>query len=108
MRKPRLTARSGVIAALDIGSSKICCLIGKIEDSGRPSVIGIGHQLSRGVKNGAIVDMDEAEMAILTAVHAAEKMSAGYRQGATSQAIATPLQAKAYAVARMPRLPSMV
>ena len=76
MRKPRLTARSGVIAALDIGSSKICCLIGKIEDSGRPSVIGIGHQLSRGVKNGAIVDMDEAEMAILTAVHAAEKMSA--------------------------------
>ena len=33
---------------------------------------------------------------------AAEKMSAGYRQGATSQAIATPLQACAYAVARMP------
>jgi ribosomal protein RSM22 (predicted rRNA methylase) len=33
---------------------------------------------------------------------AAGKMSAGYRQGATSQAIATPLQAKAYAVARMP------
>jgi len=33
---------------------------------------------------------------------AAEKMSAGYRQGATSQAIATPLQAKAYAVSRMP------
>jgi ribosomal protein RSM22 (predicted rRNA methylase) len=33
---------------------------------------------------------------------AAEKMSAGYRQGATSQTIATPLQAKAYAVARMP------
>jgi cell division protein FtsA len=65
-----------VIAALDIGSSKISCLIGKIEDSGRPTVIGIGHQLSRGVKNGTIVDMDEAEMAILTAVHAAEKMSA--------------------------------
>jgi cell division protein FtsA len=76
MRKPRLTTRSGVIAALDIGSSKISCLIGKIEDSGRPTVIGIGHQLSRGVKNGTIVDMDEAEMAILTAVHAAEKMSA--------------------------------
>ena len=33
---------------------------------------------------------------------AAGKMSAGYRQGATSQAIATPLQACAYAVARMP------
>ena len=32
----------------------------------------------------------------------AEIFSTGYRQGATSQAIATPLQAKAYAVARMP------
>src|ERR1700722_645231 len=33
---------------------------------------------------------------------AAQKMSAGYRQGETSQPIATPLQAIAYAVARMP------
>ena len=33
---------------------------------------------------------------------AAERMSAGYRQGATSQTIATPLQAIAYAVARAP------
>jgi ribosomal protein RSM22 (predicted rRNA methylase) len=33
---------------------------------------------------------------------AAQKMSAGYRQGATSQAIVTPAQACAYAVARMP------
>lgn len=76
MRKPRLTTRNRLIAALDIGSSKICCLIGKVEDNGRPAVIGIGHQLSRGVKGGTIVDMDEAEMAILTAVHAAERMSA--------------------------------
>jgi cell division protein FtsA len=76
MRKPRLTTRKGLIAALDIGSSKVCCLIGKIEENGRATVVGIGHQLSRGVKSGAIIDMDEAEMAILTAVHAAEKMSA--------------------------------
>jgi ribosomal protein RSM22 (predicted rRNA methylase) len=33
---------------------------------------------------------------------AAQKMSAGYRQGETSAPIATPLQATAYAVARMP------
>jgi cell division protein FtsA len=76
MRKPRLTTRKGLIAALDIGSSKICCLIAKVEDNGRPAVIGIGHQLSRGVRGGAMVNMDEAELAILTAVHAAEKMSA--------------------------------
>ncbi len=76
MRKSRLTTRKGLIAALDIGSSKICCLIGRIEESGRPSVVGIGHQLSRGVRSGTVIDMDEAELAILTAIHAAEKMSA--------------------------------
>ncbi len=76
MRKSRLNTRNGLIAALDIGSSKICCLIAKVDDLGRPSVVGIGHQLSRGVKSGTIVDMDDAELAVLTAVHAAEKMSA--------------------------------
>ena len=34
MRKPRLTTRKGLIAALDIGSSKICCLIAKLEEMG--------------------------------------------------------------------------
>lgn len=75
MRKTRLTPRHGLIAALDVGSNKICCFIARAEDDGRPRVIGIGHQLSRGVRGGAIVDMEAAESAILTAVHAAEQMA---------------------------------
>jgi cell division protein FtsA len=81
MRKPRLTPRGGLIAALDVGSSKICCFIARAEDDGRPRVIGIGHQLSRGVRGGAIVDMEAAEGAILTAVHAAEQMAGETIQG---------------------------
>jgi len=80
MRKPRLTPRGGLIAALDVGSSKICCFIARAEDE-RPRVIGIGHQLSRGVRGGAIVDMEAAEGAILTAVHAAEQMAGETIQG---------------------------
>ena len=75
MRKTPLARRHGLIAALDVGSNKICCFIARAEDDGRPRVIGIGHQLARGVRGGAIVDMEAAESAILTAVHAAEQMA---------------------------------
>jgi cell division protein FtsA len=61
-------------AALDIGSSKIGCFIGRAEgDSVR--VIGVGHQSSRGVRSGAVVDADEAETGIRAAVQQAERMA---------------------------------
>lgn len=68
-------ARRDLIAALDIGSSKICCFIGRQDGDGRVQISGIGHQASQGVKAGAIVDMDSAEEAIKATVHAAERMA---------------------------------
>jgi cell division protein FtsA len=76
MRKPPRRNRNGLIAALDVGSNKVCCLIARTDGpEGRPEVIGIGQQISRGVKSGAVVDMEAAERAILAAVHAAEEMA---------------------------------
>ena len=75
MKKARVKQRGQVIAALDVGSSKMCCFIARAESGGRLKVIGIGHQRSRGVKNGAIVDLEAAEQAILNTVHQAEKMA---------------------------------
>ncbi len=67
--------KGGLVAALDIGCSKVCCFIARADDGDRPRVIGIGQQASRGIKNGAVVDMAGAEAAILNAVHAAELMA---------------------------------
>ena len=67
--------KGGLVAALDIGSSKICCFIARVEDDGAPRVVGIGQQISRGLKGGAIIDMDLAETSLLNAVHAAEQMA---------------------------------
>ncbi len=67
--------RSGVIAALDVGSSKTCCFIATVEDGARPCIAGIGQQASRGVRNGNVIDMEDCEAAILNAVHAAEQMA---------------------------------
>jgi cell division protein FtsA len=74
MRKGVPRPRGGILAALDIGTGKICCFIAKATDEG-PQIIGIGHQVSRGVRNGVIVDLDAASAAILTAIHAAEQMA---------------------------------
>jgi cell division protein FtsA len=75
MRNALGRTRNGPIAALDIGSSKVCCFIAELEDGGRSRVLGIGQQASRGLRNGNVVDMEECESAILNAVHAAEQMA---------------------------------
>ncbi len=68
-------ARRDLIAALDIGSSKICCFIGRLDGDGHVQISGIGHHASQGVKAGAIVDMDAAEESILAAVNSAERLA---------------------------------
>ncbi|WP_292896428.1 MULTISPECIES: cell division protein FtsA [unclassified Nitratireductor] len=77
--------RSGIITVLDVGSSKVCCIIARLmpAEEGRAlrhrthrvKVIGIGHQQSQGMKSGVIVDLDRAEEAIRLAVDAAERMA---------------------------------
>ncbi|MBM10248.1 MAG: cell division protein FtsA [Magnetovibrio sp.] len=70
--------RNGVIAAIDIGTTKICCLIAKprSERTGnRPCIMGIGHQVSNGLRNGTIVDLDQAEASVRSTVEAAEQMA---------------------------------
>lgn len=77
--------RSGVVTVLDIGSSKVCCMIARLKPldesqllrgrTHQAQVIGIGHQKSRGVKSGVVVDLDKAEHSVRLAVDAAERMA---------------------------------
>ncbi len=76
MRKRLGRIKSGIIAGLDVGCSKVCCFIARADDGLPPRVVGIGQQVSHGLKAGAtITDMGAVETAILTAVHAAEQMA---------------------------------
>lgn len=78
--------RQRLVSVLDIGTSKICCMIARVQtapewlaESGEKvqlRVIGFGHQRSDGVKGGTVVNMDAAERAIRAAVDRAER-SAG-------------------------------
>src|SRR6201985_1316263 len=73
-RRPATRPRGSLITALDIGTTKTCCFIARVEDD-RPRVLGIGHQISRGVRNGGIVDLEATGTSVLNAVHAAEEMA---------------------------------
>ena len=63
------------IAALDVGTAKICCLVAEDEGDGVLRILGVGHKPSRGIRGGSIVDMEAAEESIRSAVHAAETMA---------------------------------
>lgn len=83
--RPLSTKRSSVVSVLDIGSSKVVCMIGRLtprEESQllpgrtyRIEIVGIGHQKSRGMKAGVIADLDAVESAVRLAVDAAERMA---------------------------------
>ncbi len=74
--------KGSVLAALDIGSSKIACFIARVvDDEGHFEILGIGHQAAVGIKNGAVVDLAAAESSIRRTVHAAENMAAASMKG---------------------------
>jgi cell division protein FtsA len=79
--KKSTSERDEIIAALDIGSSKICCTIAKINAHNTAAeenplrIMGVGHQLSKGLKSSNIIDLEALEDAILHAVHSAEQQS---------------------------------
>lgn len=77
--------KTALVAALDIGSSKIACLIARLKPCspsetlrGRShaiELIGMSHIQSRGIKAGAVSDLNECEHAVRHAVALAERMA---------------------------------
>lgn len=69
-----------IVGLLDIGTSKVACLIAALEPGGpgesrKARVLGIGHLRSRGLKSGVITDLSEAEGVVRAAIAQAERMA---------------------------------
>ncbi len=82
--KPLGSRRSATVSVLDVGSTKICCLIARLKPRDSEAlrrrthsveVLGFASTRSRGIKSGVVVDLEEAERAIRLAVDAAERMA---------------------------------
>ncbi|MFC1727689.1 cell division protein FtsA [Patescibacteria group bacterium] len=72
-------AKQKIIAGVDIGSSKITTVIASLseEEEGKVGIIGVSSIVSKGVRKGQIVDIEEAAEVVIESIEAAERM-AGY------------------------------
>ena len=67
--------RSGPFGVVDIGTTKVACLIGRVENDGGLRVMGFGWQKGRGLSSGDVTDLEAAERAIRACVGQAEDMA---------------------------------
>jgi cell division protein FtsA len=83
--RPMSAKRTALVASLDVGTSKIACMIARLKPcppsdafrgrSHAAELIGYSQIQSRGVKAGAVVDLNECEQAVRQAVSLAERMA---------------------------------
>lgn len=71
-------AKEHTFAAIDVGTTKVCALVGEVNVGGSIQVLGVGVAPSHGLRKGIVVDLDEATASIGAAVDSAER-SSGYK-----------------------------
>jgi cell division protein FtsA len=64
-----------VLVGLDLGTTKVCAIVGEVKEDGQVDVIGIGISPSHGLKKGVVVNIDSTVESIKKAVQEAELMA---------------------------------
>lgn len=64
-----------VLVGLDLGTTKVCAIVGEIKEGGQVDIIGIGISPSHGLKKGVVVNIDSTVESIKKAVQEAELMA---------------------------------
>src|SRR5260370_28757917 len=66
-----------IITGLDVGTTKICCVIAEWSSIGTLDIVGVGTSPSRGLRKGVVVNIDSTVESIKQAVGDAEEMAGG-------------------------------
>ncbi|MEM6263007.1 MAG: cell division protein FtsA [Bacteroidota bacterium] len=64
-----------IVVGLDIGTTKICAIVGKRNEFGKINILGLGKAASDGVSRGVVVNIEKTVQAIREAISQAEKQS---------------------------------
>ena len=67
--------KSDLIVGLDIGTTKICAVVGQLNESGTIEVVGIGNSVSTGLRKGVVVNIEQTVQSVRKAVEDAELMA---------------------------------
>ncbi len=68
-------AKSELVVGLDIGTTKICAVVGELSDNDTMDIIGIGLSPSTGLRKGVVVNIDQTVKSIKQAISEAEHMA---------------------------------
>src|ERR1041384_914584 len=66
---------SSIIVGLEVGTSKVCAVVGDVGPQGALNIVGVGQSRSRGVRKGEIVDVTLASEDVRNAIVEAEQMA---------------------------------
>ena len=75
MGEIRPVALEWLIVGLDIGTTKVCVIIGERTEDGNFEIVGVGEAPSRGLRQGVVVNIEATMQAVCAAIDAAEMMS---------------------------------
>jgi len=64
-----------ILVGIDVGTTKVCTLVGRVEDDKSIRILGVGIEPSEGIRKGVIVDLAAASQAITRSVKKAESTS---------------------------------
>jgi cell division protein FtsA len=67
--------REAVLVGIDVGTTKVCALIGEVSRDGRLTIMGHGTVPASGLKKGVVVNIDQTVRSIADAVERAERLS---------------------------------
>ena len=70
-----MVKKDNLIVGIDIGTTKICAIIGEVDSQGEIDIIGLGLSPSRGLRKGVVIDLESTVESIKKSVHEAEIMA---------------------------------
>lgn len=67
--------KKSVILGLDVGTTKVCAIIGEEDENGNLTILGVGSTISQGLKKGIVIDINQTTESIKAAVEKAVRMA---------------------------------
>lgn len=68
-------ASDSILVGLDIGTTKVCAVVGELNEHGSVEILGVGSTPSKGIRRGVVINIEGTMKSVLDAVEAAEMMS---------------------------------
>jgi len=73
--RKKMSYDDGIIVGLDIGTTKVCSVIGRINEYGSIDILGVGTSPSKGLRKGVVVNIESTVNSVATAIEKAELMA---------------------------------